>query len=131
MPEKALFPMKTLRVTQGYYTDFSHKQSYALDLGGKDGGVDPVYAPFSGTIKRIRSTNGEMWLESDAPVEWADGTVDYMTVLFIHANSIPVSVNQHVPCKFYSGISKPTRCARTAYLQRRKSRKRYRNSCSY
>lgn len=96
MPEKALFPMQTLRVTQGYYTNYSHKQSYALDLGGKDGGSDPVYAPFSGTIKRIRSTNGEMWLESDAPVEWADGTVDYMTVLFIHANSIPVSVNQHV-----------------------------------
>ena len=96
MSEKALFPMQTLRVTQGYYTNYSHKQSFALDLGGKDGGSDPVYAPFSGTIKRIRSTNGEMWLESDAPVEWADGTVDYMTVLFIHANSIPVSVNQHV-----------------------------------
>ena len=96
MPEKALFPMKTLRVTQGYYTNYSHKQSYALDLGGKDGGSDPVYAPFSGTIKRIRSTNGEMWLESDNPVEWADGTIDYMTILFIHANSIPVSVNQHV-----------------------------------
>ena len=96
MAEKALFPMKNLRVIQGYYTNEEHSQSYALDVSGKETSSEPVYAPFSGTIKRIRSTNGEMWLESDAPVEWADGTVDYMTVLFIHANSIPVSLDQHV-----------------------------------
>ena len=95
MAEKAMFPMEVLRVTQGYNTTYSHKQSYALDLGGPDAGVSKVYAPFSGTVQRIRDTNGEMWITSDEPVEWADGTVDYMTCLFIHANSIPVVNGQH------------------------------------
>ena len=95
MAEKAMFPMEVMRVTQGYYTSYSHKQSFALDLGGPDGNRSKVYAPFSGTVQRIRSTNNEMWITSDEPVEWADGTVDYMTCLFIHANSIPVANGAH------------------------------------
>lgn len=93
--EKAMFPMKTLRVTQGAYTSYSHKQSWAIDLGGVDSGRDKVFAPFSGTVRRIRSTNNEMWITSDGPVEWADGRIAVMTCLFIHANSIPIADGAH------------------------------------
>ena len=95
MTEKALFPMKTMRITQGMFSNSSHKKSLAIDNGGSDYGIDKVFAPFSGTVTRIRNKFNEMWITSDAPVEWADGTVDFMTCLFIHADNIPIANGAH------------------------------------
>lgn len=92
MAEKALFPCDIINIYQGYNTDGSHKKSDALDLKISDTATPgKVFAPFSGTVMRIRDTNNEMWITSNEPVEWPDGTIDYMTCLFIHADSIPVA----------------------------------------
>lgn len=59
--EYCLFPMKTLRVTQGlgFAVDgvpantYSHLYQTAYDIAGEDTGRSPVYAPFSCKVMRI------------------------------------------------------------------------------
>lgn len=86
--QKAYFPMEYLRVTQKANGAHSHAGSLALDLGGKDTGKDPVYCPFDAKVVRCReNANGEMYIESTAPVLWADGTQDYMHLTLLHAES--------------------------------------------
>lgn len=94
--ENCMFPMEFLRVTQRPGIG-SHRGSKAIDLGGRDTGKDKVYAPFSGTVVRTRkNANGELYLVSDAPVRFADGTADYCTVTFIHDEAFNVPEGAHV-----------------------------------
>ena len=86
--EKPLFPMSVMRITQGYM-EGTHEDSFAIDNAGKDYEESDVYAPFTGIIKKIYSNDAnEVWLESCEPVEYPDGTIDYMTVMFAHADNI-------------------------------------------
>lgn len=94
--ENCMFPMEFLRVTQRPDIG-SHQGSKAIDLGGRDTGKDKVYAPFSGTVVRTRKgANGELYLASDAPVRFADGSTDYCTVTFIHDAAFNVPEGTHV-----------------------------------
>ena len=86
--EKAVLMMDYLNITQGAGGDFSHKGDKAIDIAGKDSGIDPLKAPFTGTIKRIYEPSNGVWLESNEKVLYADGTIDYMTVLTLHDNDI-------------------------------------------
>ena len=84
--EKPLYPSPYMRITQGYGMG-SHRDSYAIDDAGSDSGIDYITAPFTGTIRKIYTSDAnEVWLESNEPVEYPDGTIDYMTVLFAHDN---------------------------------------------
>ncbi|MBE6139277.1 MAG: M23 family metallopeptidase [Firmicutes bacterium] len=83
--EKAIFGMETLNVTQGMNNSFSHKGTLAIDIAGKDGGIESIKAPFTGVIKRIYK-GYVVWLESLNKVKYADGTEDYMTVVLMHDN---------------------------------------------
>lgn len=83
--EYAIFPMEYMNISQGVNGQFSHHGTNALDLCGKDGGIDPAYAPFSGTVVRIYQ-GYTIWFQSNNPVIYADGTIDYMTVMMIHDN---------------------------------------------
>ncbi len=86
--EKAIFPSKYMRITQGYNVG-THIDSYAIDNAGKDSGISKLYAPFTGIIKKIYSNDAnEVWLESIDKVEYPDGTIDYMTIMFAHSNDI-------------------------------------------
>lgn len=86
--EKPLYPSSYMRITQGYMVG-SHLDSYAIDEAGKDTGMDDIKAPFTGIVKKIYKTDAnEVWLESIDKVEYPDGTVDYMTVLFCHDNNV-------------------------------------------
>lgn len=86
--EKPLFPAKYMRITQGY-NEGTHKDSYAIDNGDKDSGISNIYAPFTGIIKNIYPNDAnEVWLESIDEVEYPDGTIDYMTIMFAHCNDI-------------------------------------------
>ena len=82
--EKAVLNIDVLNISQGANGDFSHKGDKAIDIVG----VNNFKAPFTGTIKRILATDNEVWLESNEKVEYADGTIDYMTILTIHDNDI-------------------------------------------
>ena len=86
--EKAVLLMNTLNVSQRANNEFSHKGDKELDLSGKDSGIDNLKAPFTGIIKRIYASSNAVWLESLNRVKYADGTVDYMTVLTMHDNDV-------------------------------------------
>ena len=86
--EKATLIMDYLNVSQKADGEFSHKGDKALDLSGKDKSIDSLKAPFTGIIKRIYKDANAVWLESTSKVLYADGTIDYMTVLTIHDNDV-------------------------------------------
>ncbi|MBO5138171.1 MAG: hypothetical protein J6B89_00840 [Bacilli bacterium] len=86
--EKPLYPLKNMRITQGY-GEGTHIDSFAIDDAGKDTGIENVFAPFTGTIKKIYQNDAnEVWLESIDKVEYSDGTIDYMTMMFAHSNNV-------------------------------------------
>lgn len=91
----ALFPADSMRVTQGAYDDFSHMEQNALDIQ-PTGGM--AFAPFNAQIVRKDAgavlCNG-IWIQSTDKVRYADGSYDYMTVLFMHDDNIDnLSVGQ-------------------------------------
>lgn len=95
--EMAIFVAESLVVTQGAYDEYSHMEQNALDIQPTEA---MVRAPFNATIVRIDATelacNG-VWIQSNDMVRYADGTYDYMTVLFMHDNDISdLSVGQGV-----------------------------------
>lgn len=86
--EKAIFPLYYMNITQGVGGNFSHMGSMAIDLGSK-GDKEVLYAPFTGIVKKVYKTSGNfVWLESKEKVLWADGTIDYMTVLTGHDDNV-------------------------------------------
>ena len=86
--EKAVLILNTLNVSQKANSSFSHKGDKALDLSGKDTGIESLKAPFTGIIKRIYSNVNAVWLESVDKVKYADGTIDYMTIMTMHDNDV-------------------------------------------
>lgn len=86
--QKAMYPSKTIRITQRN-GEGTHISNYATDEAGIDGGIGEIIAPFTGIIKKTYQKDAhEVWLESIEPVEYADGTIDYMTIMFAHCNDI-------------------------------------------
>lgn len=97
MAEKILFPMKDMRLTTGVNM-LSHKGSNAIDIAGKDTGIQRAFAPFTGVIKRIYKLGNTVWIESVDKVEYADGRVDFATANFTHDNSVSeLRVGQVIP----------------------------------
>lgn len=96
--QKFMYVSPYIRITQGYMTG-SHKSSYAIDDGGSDTGKDYIIAPYDGTVKRIYSQfENEVFFVSDNPVEFADGTIDYATTMFVHQDSpmaYGMALNKH------------------------------------
>lgn len=85
MVQIAKFPMKYLTVTQGWGSG-THAGTYAVDLAGKDTGIDNVYAPFDCKIKKIWKNGNTVWIESLDKVKWANGWVEKATMSFTHDN---------------------------------------------
>lgn len=86
--EKAMYPSKNIRITQKDHVG-THAACFAVDEASIDGGISNLVAPFTGTIKKIYTADAnEVWLESIEPVEYADSTIDYMTIMFCHANDV-------------------------------------------
>ncbi len=86
--EKALLMMDYLNVTQIGDGSFSHKGDLAIDIAGKDSNIDYLKAPFTGIVRRIYSNVNAVWLESVDKVVYADGTIDYMTVMTLHNDDV-------------------------------------------
>lgn len=86
--EKAVLMLNTLNVSQKANSEFSHKGDKALDISGSDSGIESLKAPFTGIIKRIYFNTNTVWLESVDKVKYADGTIDYMTVMTMHDNDV-------------------------------------------
>ena len=86
--EKPIYPSPYMRITQRH-NEGTHVNSFAIDEAGMDSGIDYIVAPFTGIIKKIYTNDAnEVWLESVDKVEYPDGTIDYMTVMFAHSNTV-------------------------------------------
>lgn len=86
--EKAMYPSKIIRITQRDH-EGTHADCWATDEACQDGGISSLFAPFTGVIKKIYTQDAnEVWLESIEPVLYADGTKDYMTIMFCHDNDV-------------------------------------------
>lgn len=72
----ALFPMEYLRITQGRYSNFSHKGYNAYDLAGKDGSREKWYAPF------------------DIKVEWLDNGIHKTGVVVANTKRVLMANGQ-------------------------------------
>ncbi len=99
--ELALFPMTYMNITQGVNGATSHVNTNALDLAGRDGGIDNVFAPFTCVVKK-KYTDGYggnvVWIQSKDRVHYADGSLDYMTIMLVHDNyTADLWVGQVIP----------------------------------
>ncbi len=91
----ALFPADSMRITQGAYDTYSHMRQNALDIQPTN---SMAFAPFNAQIVRkdvgYAVCNG-VWIQSVDKVRYADGSYDYMTVLYMHDDNIDnLSVGQ-------------------------------------
>ncbi len=82
--EKAILMIDRLYISQGMNGKYSHRGDLAIDIAR----LKYLKAPFTGRIKRIYESCNAVWLESLEKVEYADGTIDYMTVMTLHDNDV-------------------------------------------
>ena len=84
----ALFPADSMRITQGAYDTYSHMRQNAIDMQPTN---SMAFAPFNAMIVRkdvgYAVCNG-VWIQSVDKVRYADGSYDYMTVLYMHDDNI-------------------------------------------
>lgn len=105
--QKAMFPLKNTWVSQPMNGDLSHKGTKAIDFGWLEAKKDyTLYAPFDGKVVWADdiSKGGMIALQSDYPVEYADGTIDYMTVLTAHDNNRPAKGKKFKQGQAYSSM---------------------------
>lgn len=94
--ETAWFPAPQMNLSQIAYetgSGSSHGDYNAIDIlpGGR------VFAPFTGVVKQKDSRWGYVLFQSTDRVYYPDGTLDYMTVGFMHDENISdISVGQTI-----------------------------------
>ena len=82
--EKIMYPLKNMWITCVPGQNL-HKYCQAIDDQGKNySTIDKLYAPYTGKVVRKYPSECEIWFESIDKVEFADGTIDYATILFAH-----------------------------------------------
>lgn len=98
MENYLIYPFKVMRITQTYLGRTSHcphtigtPRDYPIDEGCSDTGRDWMYCPCDEmVVKRIYGVGNRgvntIWLESTSKVVFADGSVDYCTMLATHPN---------------------------------------------
>ncbi len=89
--EYAVFPLRTMCVTQLAFESgktASHGNSYHMDCSGKY--EEYAVAPFTGKVVFATENYGLVLFQSSAPVHYADGSLDYMTVVFMHLSLIHI-----------------------------------------
>lgn len=90
--EVLLFPLEYLYMSQDEGGSYSHLYTYSIDLlgWGANGRIYkcPYYAPC--TLKCITVSNGNVVWESINKVHYADGTLDYVTINFVHDDNTSV-----------------------------------------
>lgn len=89
------YPCKVMNITQGYIGNYSHEphtkgspKDYPWDEACGDTGRSQMFCPCDEMIiKRIytKGTN-TIWLESTTVVDFADGTMGYVTLMVTHPN---------------------------------------------
>ena len=83
--QSAWFPLPIMKLTQLAYETASHGDSNHIDCGGD---ITMAFAPFTGTVKYTSLNYGVTVFQSNDKVYYADGRLDYMTVMFMHGKCL-------------------------------------------
>lgn len=81
--ESAWFPVSVMNITQIAYESYSHGNSNHIDCVG----ATYAFAPFTGKVVDVSKSFGVALFQSIDKVYYPDGTLDYMTVLFMHGSN--------------------------------------------
>ena len=82
--------MHYLKISQVPGGDYSHKGTMNFDIVGHNGDNN-IIAPFDCQIVNLypgKKTGNTVVIQSEKPVQYADGTVDYMSMAFGHDDDI-------------------------------------------
>lgn len=89
--QNAIFPMYNIKITQRENSSYSHKGLNALDLAGKDTGIENVFAPCDAKIVAIYnylSMANAVVFQSVTKIKCANDRTDYITFMLMHDNNI-------------------------------------------
>ncbi len=98
MSNYAVYPQKVLNITQSYTGSFNHylnstgsPADFPIDMADQTSGREAFYAPcrmkcvkIYGQVTGVRGVANGAWFESTDPVDFPDGTTDYLTIKFVH-----------------------------------------------
>ena len=100
-PQPLKCPFDKMCVTQFDHTNGSHKGSDAWDISTGTAGVKaPYYAPCDVVCAEVEKSSASVWWQSKDKVLFADGTIDYMTLMVVHDNTI----NQYKGMEIKQGV---------------------------
>ena len=95
--EDFLCPFTDMYITQGSNSEFSHKGIMANDVRGLESGVRyPYYAPCDMVCKAVYKESGQSMWQSINKVRFANGRIDYATVMIAHSDSQDCYVGQRI-----------------------------------
>lgn len=103
--ESAMFPVSSqLNLTTIAYEygpgGARHNSSNAMDCTA-DSKTEYALAPFTGKVVYVGNDCNAVWFQSNDKVLYADGTFDYMTVIFMHGRNRSELVNAYNSGKVY------------------------------
>lgn len=84
--EHAWYPVSVMNLTQIAYESFSHGNSMHFDCVGSSKSTY-AFAPFTGKVVAISPSCNTILFQSTNKVHYPDGTLDYMTVVFMHGSN--------------------------------------------
>ena len=90
--QKAILPLRYIGISQPMYGKVSHIGLKAIDFGWNSNYYEQstvLLAPFDGKVVWKKGSSNTIAFQSNEKVEYADGTVDYMTVITAHDNNAP------------------------------------------
>ncbi|MBO5138660.1 MAG: hypothetical protein J6B89_03360 [Bacilli bacterium] len=95
--EDFLCPFTDMHITQGSGGAYSHKGIMANDVRGKQAGIRyPYYAPCKIKCLKVFKDSGQSMWQSVNKVRFANGRVDYATMMIAHDDSQDCYVSQIV-----------------------------------
>ena len=88
--QNAVFPLEIMYLTQGEFSDFTHKGMYAMDFQGMYNASTrryncPYYAPVDLELVAIADPSNHAYVYTSlSEVNFIDGTSGYLTILVAH-----------------------------------------------
>ena len=91
-------------ISQFDHNDYSHKGSWAWDIASKETNKYlgwQVNVPV--VCKAINKAYGTVWWQTQEPVEWANGDVDYMVIMACHDDTMNAYVGMKINANIQLG----------------------------
>lgn len=90
--QKAILPLRYIGISQPMNGKTSHIGLKAIDFGWNSNYYEQstvLLAPFDGKVVWKKGSSNTIAFQSNEKVEYADGTIDYMTIITAHDNNAP------------------------------------------